>query len=194
MTKLWLDWSDGRYYTRQLTDEEAATAEERGVTVTHVEDGVYAAYLRHSEQDAAWQALWRAIANEQAMRRHEKELMPLEDAEREIERLKDALARAQRMEKFYEERYAAQLDERHREEYDDLTCIYPQPGCQVDALPPAWRERAQELLDQYDAERAAEGMKHQGCCCGHEHEKLDDATVDQLRRAGFLVEHDTVPR
>jgi hypothetical protein len=188
--KLQLDWFDGRYSTRPLSDEEAATCAEMGVDVVHLQDSVYVAYVRHCEQDGVWQTLWRAISNEQHMRRREKELMPLEDAEREIERLKEELARARRMETFYEERYAEQLNERHRATYVDFTCVYPQPGCQLEVLPPKWRERAQEILELFDAERATEGLRHQGCCCGHAHEKLDDATTDQLRHAGFLVEHD----
>lgn len=188
--KLHLDWSDGRYSTRPLSDAEAATCAEEGLDVVHLQDSVYDAYLRHCEQDGVWQTLWRAIGNEQHMRRREKELMPLEDAQREIERLNEELARARRMQAFYEERYAAQNAQQHRAEYVEYTCVHPQPGCQVDALPPKWRERAQEILEHFDDERAAAGMRHQGCCCGHEHEKIDDATADQLRRAGFLVEHD----
>jgi hypothetical protein len=187
MAKLWLDWSDGHYSTRPLSDEEAADHETRGLAVAHVEDRVYDAWLRHCAEDGVWQALWRAISNEQYLRRREAELMPLEDAEREIARLRDELSRAKRMEKFYEERYCAQIARKLRDEH--VTCVHPQPGCQVEALPLKWRERAQEILEQYDSTRAAEGMTHQGCCCGHEHEKIDDATADQLRRAGFLVEH-----
>jgi hypothetical protein len=190
MTKLWLDWSDGHYSTRPLSDAEAADHEARGLDVTCVEDRVYDAWLLHCAQDGVWQALWRAISNEQYMRRRERELMPLEDAAREIARLQEELARAKRMETFYEERYYVQLAREHRDKCVEYTCVHPQPGCQVEALPPKWRDRAREILEQYDSARAAEGMTHQGCCCGHEHEKLDDATVDQLRRAGFLVEHD----
>jgi hypothetical protein len=190
MAKLWLDWSDGHYSTRPLSDEEAIDHEARGLTVAHVEDRVYDAWLRHCAEDGVWQALWCAISNEQYMRRRERELMPLEDAEREITRLREELARARRMETFYEERYAEQIAERHRAEFVDFTCVFPQPGCQIEVLPPKWRERAQEILEQFDAKRAAEGMTHQGCCCGNAHKKLDDATVKQLRSAGFLVEHD----
>jgi hypothetical protein len=124
VAKLWLDWSDGRYSTRPLSDEEAASREERGLDVAHVEDGVYDAYLRHCAEDGVWQALWRSISNEQCMRRREKELLPLEDAEREIARLKDELARAQRMQKFYEERYAAHLSEGRRQ-----ASLHNLPGC-----------------------------------------------------------------
>lgn len=193
MPKLHLDWSDGRYYTRPLSDDEAAKAEAAGCDVVYLEDGIYAAYVRDCERDAIWQTFWRAIGNEQSMRRREKELMPLEDAEREIRRLKDELERAQRMEKFYEQRYAENLTERHREEFVEYTCVFPQPGCTIDALPPKWQERAEEILEQYNVEHAAEGTKVQGCCCGHEHEKLDDATVDHLRNCGFIVEHDSEP-
>src|SRR5574342_100176 len=84
--KLHLDWSDGRYYTRVLSDEEAAESEKHGGTVVYLEDTVYEGYKRDSERDAIWQAFWRAICNEQYMRRREAELQPLESAEREIAR------------------------------------------------------------------------------------------------------------
>lgn len=190
MPKLHLDWSDGRYYTRPLTDEEAAASEAAGGDVVHLEDNVYAAYIRDCERDSIWQAFWRAVANEQYMRRREKELMPLEDAEREIARLKVELERSQRMEKFYAEQYERQLGERHREEYVEFTCVFPQPGCDVGVLPAEWQERAREILEQYNIERAAEGMRVQGCCCGHEHKKLDDEMASMLRVAGFIIEHD----
>jgi len=191
LAKLWLDWSDGRYSTRLLTDEEAAKHDTIGFDVVHLEDNVYEAYLRHCDRDATWQVLWRSISNEQSMRRREKELMPLEDAEREIRRLKDELERSQRMEKFYEDAYLKNLGERHREEYVEYTCIYPQPGCQIDALPEEWREDAQEILEHYRADRMEDGLKYQGCCCGHQHKLLDDAAAQKLRGAGFLVENDT---
>ena len=189
MPKIHIDWSDGRYSTRLLSDEEAAKCEAMDIDVVHLGDDVYAAYIRDCGRDAIWQALWRATSNEQSMRRREKELLPLEEAERKIARLTEDLARAQRMEAFYEERYMTDLSERHRQEYDEYTCIYPQPGCQIDLLRPEWRERAQEILEQYNAQHAAEGMKVQGCCCGHEHMKLDEATAQQLRNVGFLVEN-----
>lgn len=198
MPKLHLDWSDGRYSTRLLDDEEAAKYEALGGDVVHLEDAVYEAYRRDCERDAIWQAFWRAISNEQYMRRREKELMPLEEAEREIARLKEELARAKRMEAFYEEQYARQLDERHREEHVEFTCIYPQPGCEIEALKkvpgvhPEWIEAAQEIMEQPKfAERSAEGLKHQGCCCGNKHLLLDDAAAKALRAAGFLVENDS---
>jgi hypothetical protein len=190
MTKILLDHSDGRYSTRHLSDEEAAAFEDQGGEVAHVEDHVLEAWHRHCEQEGVWQTLWRVIDNERYVRRRERELLPLEDADREIARLKDELARAKRLELFYEEQYARQLGERHREEYVEFTCIFPQPGCQIDALPPEWRDHAEELLEQYSVKHAAEGMKVQGCCCGHTHKKLDEATTAQLREAGFIVEHD----
>jgi hypothetical protein len=196
--KLHLDWSDGRYSTRLLTDEEAATCETLGITVAHLEDHIYAAYLRDCDRDAIWQALFRSISNEQYMRRREKELQPLEDAEREIARLKADLERAQRMEKFYEERYMSQLNKDHREEYVEFTCVYPQPGCQIEALKkvpgmhPEWLEAAEEIVEQPKfAERAAEGLKYQGCCCGHKHLLIADTDAQMLRDAGFVVENDT---
>lgn len=191
MPKLHLDWSDGRYSTRLLSDDEAAKSEDLGIDVVHLEEGVYAAYVRDCERDSIWQAFWRAVSNEQYMRRREKELMPLEDAEREIRRLKDDLAQAQRMWKFFEGEYTRHGHERHRWEYDDLTCVYPKPGCQVDVLPPEWQERAQEILEQYRPERVEDGLKYQGCCCGNQHRLLDDAEAQKLRDAGFLVENDS---
>ena len=198
MPKLHLDWSDGRYYTRPLSDEEAAAAEAAGCDVVYLQDDVYAAYQRDCERDAVWQAFWRAIGNEMSMRRRERELMPLEDAEREIARLKEELACAKRMEAFYEERYETRLREDHREEYVEYTCIYPQPGCRIEALKdvagmhPEWIEAAEEIIEQPKfTQRAAEGLKYQGCCCGHKHLLLAAADVEMLRGAGFIVENDT---
>ena len=107
MPKIRLDWSDGRYSTRLLSDEEVAKCEALGMDVVYLEDGVYATYLRDCERDAIWQAFWCAISNEQYMRRREKELLPLEDAEREIIRLKDELAHTQRTAKFFEDEWSA---------------------------------------------------------------------------------------
>ena len=198
MAKIWLDHSDGRYSTRPLTDEEAAESESRGGDVVHLEDNVWESYLRHCDRDATWQMLWRSISNEQYMRRRAQELMPLEDAEREIRRLKDDLAQAQRMWRFFEGEDARRRQEQHREEHVEYTCIYPQPGCQVDALKnvpgmhPEWIEAAENIMEQSQfAERAAEGLKYQGCCCGHKHLLLGDADAEMLRGAGFVVENDT---
>lgn len=233
MAKLWINHSDGRYSVRELT------AGRDHFDVVHLPDTIWEAYLRHCDRDATWQTLWQSISNEQYMRRREKELMPLEDAEREIARLKDELARSERLAKHFEEdrnrltlkqqrdpqerlsddrREAAweawrqahyeyrgrQVDDfktdfdswwrrsRETQHYgDEFTCIFPQPGCDVEILPSEWRERAQEILAKYRPESAAEGIVHQGCCCGHSHKKLDEATAQQLRNAGFLVEHDS---
>ena len=200
MPYLHLDWSDGRYTTRTLSAEEAAKCEELGADVAYLEDSIYEAYMRDCGRDAIWQALWRATSNEQSMRRREKELLPLEEAERKIARLTEELARAQRMETFYEERYLTDLSMRHRQEYDEYTCIYPQPGCNIDVLKnmpgvhPEWIEAAQEIVEQPKfAERAAEGLKYQGCCCCHTHVLLSNADVQLLRGAGFVVENDTEP-
>ena len=191
MAKLHLDWSDGSYSTRPLSDEEATKCEELGIDVAHLEDGIYQAYLRHCDRDATWQALWRAISNEQSTRRREKELMPLEDAEREIRRLKDDLAQAQRMWRFFEDEDTRRRQELHREKHVEYTCVFPQPGCDVGALPPEWQELAQEILDQYRPDRVEDGLKYQGCCCGNQHKLLDDAEAQKLRVVGFLVENDT---
>jgi hypothetical protein len=191
MTKIWLDWSDGRYSTRLLTDEEAQEREAMNLDVAYVEDTIWQAYLRDCERDAIWQAYWRAISNEHYMRRREKELQPLEDAQREIERLKYELATAKRMEAFYEEQYAKNLRDRHREKYVEYTCIFPQPGCKIEVLRPEWQERAQEIMEQYNAARMEGSLKYQGCCCGHEHKLLDAVEAGMLRAAGFLVENAT---
>lgn len=191
MAKIHLDWSDGRYSTRQLTDAEAAESEANGYEVVTVEERIWEAYLRDCERDGIWQAFWRSISNELYMRRREKELQPLEDAEREIARLKADLERSQRMEKFYEAQYMNKLGEEHREQYDEYTCVYPQPGCNIAALPEEWREDAQDILDQFRVDRMEDGLKYQGCCCGHKHQLLDNAAQEQLRNAGFLVENDS---
>ena len=94
------------------------------------------------------------------------------------------------MEQFYEGRYAEQLGEKHRQEYNEYTCVFPQPGCEVGVLPAQWQERAKEILEQYRPDRVEGGLKYQGCCCGHEHQKLDDETTVMLRAAGYLIEHD----
>ncbi len=192
MVKLHIDHSDGRYSVSALTDEEAAKCDELGIDVAYLDDGAWATYRRHCERDAVWQTMWRAIDNEQSMRRREKELMPLEDAVREIARLKDDLARAQRMTSYYEEeraRVAGAVRDGHRRE-KEYACVFPLPGCAVAILPPAWQERAREILAKYRPELAAEGMAAQGCCCGHHHQRLHEATVTQLRVNGFIVEHD----
>ncbi len=195
MAKLWIDYSDGRYFVRQLTDEEAAARDL--ADVAHVEDGMWKEYLRHCGQDGIWQALWRSISNEQWMRRRERELQPLEDAEREIARLRSDLERSERIAKHYEKEYTRASRavrgicdaEIERDAYA-YTCIFPKPGCRVEFLPPQWRERAQEILTKYRADLAAEGMTAQGCCCGHKHQRLQDATVIELRSSGFIVVHE----
>jgi hypothetical protein len=196
MVKLWIDHSDGRYSVRELTDEEAAGRDY--FDIAHLPDTVWKAYLRHCDRDATWQTLWQSISNEQYMRRREKELMPLEDAEREIRRLKDELARSERMAKHFEGEWMRERglteDRFHTAEarsYNDYTCVFPQPGCDVAVLPVfEWQERAREILEQYSEVRATEGEKVQGCCCGHTHQKLDEAATSTLRFAGFIVEHD----
>jgi hypothetical protein len=201
--KIYLDYSDGRYYTRQLTDEEAAQHEAQDLDVAHVADDVWAAYCRDCERDGIWQALWRAISNEQWMRRRERELMPLEAAQREISQLTDDRDQARRMWKHYEHENCQLRAERRlltattapvrHPQVDEFTCVFPQPGCDVLALPAPWRDRAAMILAEFDAEAATDGIVHQGCCCGHEHRKLDEETAQQLRTKGFLVEHDSEP-
>ena len=193
MPKIDIDRSDGRYYVKQLTDEQANALETNGYDVAHVEDAVWEEYRRHVGSDGIWQALWRTISNDQYLRRRERELMPLEDAKWEIQRLKAELERAERMAKHYEESFTrvdgAVRGVRHRAR--EYTCVFPKPGCKVEILPPAWQDRAREILAKYRADLAEEGMLVQGCCCDYgEHQKLHDATVAELRAAGFIVAHD----
>jgi len=191
MPKIWIDYSDGRFFTRQLSDEEAAQRD--ALDVAHVEDAVWTEYLRHSGNDAIWQALWHAISNDQSIRRRERELQPLEDAEREIAQLKDERDQARRMWKHFEDestrlRGAVRGGDHRRER--EFTCVFPLPGCNIEMLPPRWRDRAREILAKYRTDLATEGMTVQGCCCGNDHDRLHDATVIELRQAGFVVEHD----
>lgn len=198
MPKIYLDWSDGRYYTRQLTDEEAADHEAQGLDVVSIEDAIWQAYERDCQRDAIWQAFWRSISNDQYMRRREKELLPLEDAERKIRQLENDLAQARRMWRYFEEEHdrAKGFDpERwHTAEArssNDYSCVFPQPGCKIDLLPPKWQARATEIVHNY---RADLDTKYQGCCCAYgEHEKLDEKTTQRLRDGGFVVEHDSEP-
>ena len=194
MPKIWLDHADGHYSTRLLTDEEASKDEAEDQRAVYVQDAVYEAYLRHLGRDAAWDALWRALSNEQYMRRRESELLPLEEAAREIERLKDELARSQRTAKFFEEEWALLRTPRAvtAEDHDRFTCVSPQPGCDVGALEnEEWRRAAKEILAKYNGSLAAEGTRWQGCCCGHTHRRLSADEASILRAAGFLVEDDT---
>lgn len=191
MAKIWIDHSDGRYYTRQLTDEEVAARDVFDVAL--IPDSVYEQYLRHCDQDATWQTLWQAISNEQYMRHREKELMPLEAAEREITQLKYDLAQAKRMWRHFEEKWSdatgARLDHHNRTEF---SCIFPQPGCDIAALESEeWRQAAEYILGKYNTKLAEEGSRYQGCCCGHSHKLLSEEVADKLRAAGFLVENDS---
>jgi hypothetical protein len=194
MAKILLDYSDGSYSTQSLSDDEAAQLEAHGTDVAHVEDRVYDAYLRHSEQDGVWQALWRSIANEQYVRRRQQELLPLEEAQREIDRLKEELARSERMQHHYEDEWARATGRQTRDEHEAnngaYTCIFPQPGCDLDALESdAWREAATEILKKYNAKRGDESRRYLACCCGHEHLLIGPEKAAKLRAAGFLVEN-----
>lgn len=76
----------------------------------------------------------------------------------------------------------------------DYTCIFPQPGCDIDALESAeWRASAADLLKKYNIERGKEGSRYQGCCCGHTHRSISAQAAEKLRAAGFLVENDVDP-
>ena len=149
MAKVLLDHSDGRYSTRLLFAEEVAEIEAQGADdVTYVSDRVYDAYLHHCGQDAGWQALWQALSNEQYIRRREKELLPLEEARREIERLKEELARSERMQLHFEEEWQLPTGRQTRAEHANdgaYTCIFPQPGCDIALLESdEWRTSAAE--------------------------------------------------
>lgn len=191
MAKIWLDYSDGRYYTRLLTEDEANENEAKGLDVVHLEDNLWEAYRRDCERDAIWQAFWRSISNEQYMRRREKALLPLEEADREITRLKSELERAQRSATYFENEWSRAVHG-HERRSREHTCVYPQPGCQIEALPEEWRGNAQKILSNFRADRMEDGLKYQGCCCSYgNHRLLDDAEAQRLRAAGFLVENDT---
>ena len=70
----------------------------------------------------------------------------------------------------------------------EFTCVYPQPGCNVEALPEAWRARAAMILADYKPNSS----KYQGCCCDYgEHVRLDDERAAALRAARFIVENDS---
>jgi hypothetical protein len=174
MAKILLDHSDGCYSIRPLDEVQAAELEAQGFEVADVARSVLDAWYRHCDKTSAWQALWSAISHEQHLRRREKEL---EDAQREISRLKDELERAK---------------QRPREDHVEYTCVFPRLGCQLDALPAEWRARAVKILARYKADYVAEGLTEQGCCCGHAHRKLDEAAVSQLHKAGFLIRHEVV--
>jgi hypothetical protein len=197
MAKILLDHADGRYSTQPLSEEKAAELEAQGEDVTHVEDRVYDAYLHHCGQDAGWQALWRSISNEHYLRRREQELLPLEEAQREIERLKNELARSERMHRYFEDEWLRATGRQPRAEHENdgaYTCIFPQPGCDIEILESdEWRASAAELLKKYNVSLGKEGSRYQGCCCGHTHRLLSTQTAEKLRAAGFLVENDSDP-
>lgn len=197
MAKILLDYSDGQYSTRRLDEAEAAELETKGIDVTYVQDHVYEAYLQHCAQNTVWQTLWQALSNEAYLRRRERELMPLEEAEREIARLKEDLARSERMHRHYEDEWLRATGRQSRTEHDNnghYTCVFPQPGCDVSVLESVeWQAAATELLKKYNVELAQEGIRHQGCCCGHTHCLLSPETARRLRAAGFLVENETDP-
>ena len=81
---------------------------------------------------------------------------------------------------------------RHRTNYAEFSCIYPQPGCNLDVLPWEWRNRAEGILAHYRADRMEGNQKQQGCCCEYgNHRLLDEAEAQKLREEGFLVENDS---
>ena len=76
MAKILLDYYNGHYSTLPLSDEEATTLklEAGGGKVIHVDDRVLEAWNRHCAAEVTWQALWRAILNEQHGQRAEHEI------------------------------------------------------------------------------------------------------------------------
>lgn len=191
MANIWIDESDGRCTVQSLTDEKVAELEARGLgdDVALVEDRVYAAYLQHCGQDGIWQTFLQSIRNKQYVQRRERQLRPREDADRENCALRAELERVRRSEKFFKIRYAEHVAV-HAERFTHLTCVYPQPGCDLTVLPSdEWREDAAEILESYSVADAAEGLRRQGCCCGSTHRKLDAATIARLKNTGgFLIE------
>src|ERR1700734_1800511 len=67
MPKVLLNYADGRFHARPVTEAEAA-APAADALVIHLDDGVHAAFQRHCEQDAVWQALWRSLSSEQQLK------------------------------------------------------------------------------------------------------------------------------
>lgn len=65
-------------------------------------------------------------------------------------------------------------------------CVFPRPGCNVEALPWSWRERAAQVL----AEWVKRGPTEQGCCCKG-HRLLDAWEVWWFTQNGFGVAQDT---
>jgi len=105
MAKILLHHADGRYSTRLLFEKEAAEIKAQGGDIVTVQDRVYVAYLQHCAQDDVYQTLWNSLANEQYLRRRERELMPLEEAQREIQRLKDELESSKRLHRYFEDEW-----------------------------------------------------------------------------------------
>lgn len=188
--RLLLDHHDGRYSTRPISDEEAVALEAQGFDVAHVADDVWAAYCRDCERDGIWQALWRAISNEQWMRRRERELRPLEEADREIDRLKSDLARAKRMSSFFQDEWLRATGRQPASEHDQVdnteyVCVFVQPGCDVAALPfEDWRDLAAKILREWRSDLRKD-LRH--CCCGHAHVQLTPDQIARIRAAGFSV-------
>lgn len=180
--KILIDHRDGRYSVQTATDtNELSDAFE-------VADPVWEEYLRHVGNDGIWQALWQSFANERSVRRREQELMPLEDARMKIEQLETALLQTKRRERFYARDYFVNLNRNHRALYREYACVYPKPGCNLAALPRlTWQEDAAALLEEYNEKREIDDLIQTGCCCGVDHLNLDAASIEKLRKAGFVV-------
>ena len=155
-------------------------------------DGRYSTECINEEQ-----TLWQALSNEAYLRRRERELMPLEDAKREIARLKEDLARSERMHRHYEDEWLRATGRQTRTEHDNngnYTCVFPQPGCDISVLESEeWQASAAELLKKYNIGRARNGSRYQGCCCGHTHRLLSPEVAERFRATGFLIENEADP-
>jgi hypothetical protein len=64
-----LDYRDGSYRVRAITDEEADNLMQQGGEVACVEDRVLAAWEHHRNEAAVFNTMWRSLDNELNVRR-----------------------------------------------------------------------------------------------------------------------------